>query len=148
MNYIPSNILGFLHGSGDDGNGLVYHDSAVLTAALLLADSVRPCRVAGGTKVHRVTIKVPDLDTNATPTLAAKIGFTPSDGSAQPAGADVAVSAAAAFGQSAGTISFDVFPPYLVEQDSYLDITVTTAPATGATGTVYAKVEGEAIGIK
>ena len=147
-NYNPSNISDPASSTGDGGNAMVSTGSAAATAALVLADSVRPCRVAAGTKVSRVVVKNDDLDSNGTPALEAKIGFTPCDGSAQATGDDVVVAAAGAFGQSAATTTYEIFPPHLVTKDSYLDIVVTTAPATGAAGTVYGKVEGEAIGAK
>ena len=141
--YNPANLSDPLHSTGNRGNGQVTHGSAVVSAALALADVVRPCRIAAGTKVHRVVIKNTDLDDGAA--LAAKIGYLPEDGSA---GDDDAFAAAAAWGQSAATTTIEIFPPILVEKDSYLSITVSTAAGTGAAGTVYAKVEGEAIGAK
>ncbi len=145
-NYNPSNVNNSLSSTGDGGNACVYADSVSVSAAPALADKIRPCLVAGGTKVSRVVIKVTDMDTGGTPALAAKIGFAPADGSS--GGDDDVVASAAAFGQSAGTVTYEIFPPYLVGEDSYLEAVVTTAPATGATGTVYGKVEGEAIGVK
>ena len=62
----PENIGDPLVSTSDDCNSVVYQGSAVVGAVLGAADVVRPCRVAGGTKVHRVTIKNPDLDTGTT----------------------------------------------------------------------------------
>jgi len=132
-------------------NGSVYCDGnlAVTNADIDAADVINPTRVPGGTMVHRVVVKTTDLDTNVSPTLTAKIGFTPIDGSAAPSGADTAVSAVAAFGQSAATTTYEVIPPYLVKNDSFLSIVIDTGAATeAATGTIVAKVEGEFVGIK
>lgn len=130
--------------------GVVCHDSvAVLTADIDAADIIQPVKVPAGTYVHRVRTKTTELDTHATvPTLTAKIGFTPSDGSAAPSGADTAVAAAAAWGQNAEVKEYDVIPPYLVEKDSWLNIVIGTGAATAAaTGTVYAAVEGQNHGV-
>lgn len=130
-------------------NACVFADSVAIVAGDVdLADVIQPVFVPGGTDVHRVTIKNTDLDSNGAPALAAKIGFTPADGSTAASGADTAVASAASWGQSAATTAYEIFPPYRVEVDSWLNIVVTTAAATGAAGTVYAKVEGEGLGIK
>lgn len=135
--------------ANDEGNASVFVDSvAVLTTDIDSADIIKLCPVSGGTVVNRVVVKNTDLDSNGAPTLQAKIGFTPMDGSAAPSGADTAVAAAAAWGQSAATTTYEIFPPYRVEKDSYLTIVITNAAATAAAGTVYGKVEGEATGKK
>lgn len=131
------------------GNACVFSDGVTLaTTDIELADVIQAVYVPAGTAVHKVRLNVTDMDTNVSPTLAAKIGFTPVDGSAAPSGADTAVSAAAAFAQSAGVQSYDVIPPYLVDKDSWLNIVITTAAATAAAGSVNAVVEGEARGVK
>lgn len=119
---------------------------AVGTSDLDAADVIQPVKVAAGTEVHRVTTKVSGA--LAASALTAKIGFTPCDGSAAPAGADVAVKADGAWGIVTTPIVIDIFPPYRVEKDSWLNIVVGTAATTPAPGTVYAKVEGEGLGVK
>lgn len=153
-NYNPDNVGDSLKSTGDDGNACIYYGSATTTAALATTDKVRPCRVAAGTKVHRVVVKNPDLDTGAN--LAVNIGFAHIDGSSATTNetADATarsltvatlVAAAATTWQSAATTTYEIFPPFLVEQDSYLQVVPTVAGATN-TGTIYAKVEGEAVG--
>ena len=134
--------------SGLIGSASVFHDFvAVVTTDLNeIGDVIQPVKVSAGTEVHRVVIKNTDLDGGTT--LAAKIGFTPADGSAAPSGADTAVAAAGAWAQSAATTTYEIFPPYRVEKDSFLNIVLTAAATTPAAGTVYAKVEGEALGVK
>lgn len=137
--------------SSIEANSMVFADSVAIAATgdVDLADVIQPVRVSGGTDVHRVVIKCSAA--LAASALAAKIGFTPVDGSTPAVTsptADVAVSAAAAFGLNTNNVTFEVFPPYRVEKDSYLNIVVTTAGVTPAAGTVYAKVEGEGIGMK
>lgn len=133
--------------SGNVANAAIFTDKvAVATADLALAGKIQPVKVAAGTEVHRVVINVTDLDTGTA--LQAKIGFTPINGDTAPSGADTAIAAAGAWGQAAATTTYEIFPPYRVEQDSFLNIVVTTAAGTAAAGTVYAKVEGEALGVK
>lgn len=141
-NYNPSNLNDPLQSAGDCGNALVYAGSAVIAANLATTDKVRPCRVPGGTKVHRVIIKNPDLDSGTT--LAVNIGFAHIDGSS--GASATAVASAATTWQAAATTTYEIFPPVLVEKDAYLEV-VPTAAGVG-TGTVYGKVEGEAVGIK
>lgn len=136
--------------ASDGGNESVFVDSvAVTNADIDAADIVKLVRVAAGTSVHRVVTKTTELDTNASPSLTAKIGFTPIDGSAAPSGADTAIKADGAWGQNAETLTYEIFPPYRVEKDSWLTIVFGTGAATeAATGTISAKVQGEALGVK
>lgn len=135
--------------SNDEGNSSVFIDSvAVATTDLDSGDIVKLVKVAAGSNVHRVTVKNTDLDANVSPALTAKIGFSPIDGSAAPSGADTAVTADGAWGQSAATTTYEIFPPYRVEKDSWLTIVIGTVAATQASGTIYAKVEVEALGVK
>jgi hypothetical protein len=136
--------------ANDEGNASVFADSvAVTNADIDAADIIKLVRVAAGTEVHRVVTKTTELDSNGSPSLTAKIGFTPIDGSDAVSGADTAVSADAAWGRNAEVLTFEVFPPYRVEVDSWLTIVIGTGAATeAATGTVYGKVEGEALGVK
>jgi hypothetical protein len=136
--------------SSDGGNNSVFVDSvAVTNADIDAADIVKLVRVAAGTAVHRVVTKTTELDSNASPSLTAKIGFTPIDGSSAVSGADTAIKADGAWGQNAETLTYEIFPPYRVEKDSWLTIVFGTGAATeAATGTIYAKVEGEALGVQ
>lgn len=136
--------------ASDGGNQSVFHDSVAITNADFdAADIIKLVRVPAGTDVHRVTIKTPELDTHGSPTLTAKIGFTPIDGSSAVSGADTAIAADGAWGQNAETVTTNVFPPYRVEVDSWLTIVIGTGAATeAASGTIYAKVEGEALGVQ
>lgn len=136
--------------SSDGGNNSVFVDAvAVTNADIDAADIVKLCRVAAGTDVHRVVTKTTELDSNGSPSLTAKIGFTPCDGSAAVSGADTAIKADGAWGQNAETLTYEIFPPYRVEVDSWLTIVFGTGAATeAATGTISAKVEGEALGVQ
>lgn len=152
--YQPSNVGDALKSTGDCGNDSVFYGSAVIAANLATTDKVRPCRVLAGTKIHRVVVKNPDLDSGAN--LAVNIGLAHVDGSAATANETAAatavsltpatlVAAAATTWQAAATTTYEIFPPFLVEVDSYLQC-VPTVGGVG-TGTVLAKVEGEAVGV-
>lgn len=141
-NYQPANVSDPLKSTGDSGNAVIFEGSAVVSANLTTSDKVRPCRVAGGTKVHRVVVRNPDLDSGTA--LAVNIGFSHIDGTSGPSA--TAVASAATTWQGAATTTYELFPPVLLAQDAYLEV-VPTVGGTG-TGTVYAKVEGEAIGVK
>lgn len=136
--------------SSDGGNNSVFVDSvAVTNADIDAADIIKLVRVPAGTDVHRVVTKTSELDSNVSPSLTAKIGFTPRDGSAAVSGADTAIKADGAWGQNAETLTYEIFPPYRVEVDSWLTIVFGTGGATeAATGTISAKVEGEALGVQ
>ena len=144
--YNPSNVSDPLQSTGNGGNAVVTFGSTSVTTASANADKYRPCRIPGGTKVHRVVVKNTDLDSNVSPAIVCKIGYAPIDGST---GDDDALGGSSlTILQAAATTTYEIFPPVLVEKDSYLEIVVTTGPGTGATGTVSAKVEGEAVGVK
>ena len=138
--------------SADGGNGSIYIDrmTGVDSTNVDSGDQLKLCLVPGGTLVHRVVTKTPDLDTAAdsSATLTAAIGFySKADGSALDS---VAVQADGSFGRTSTANTIDIFPPYEVTEDAYLTITFGTAAATktGGDGIVYAKVEGETLGVK
>lgn len=131
--------------SSNFGNRSVFADSAVQATDCVAADTIDLVKIPGGTLVDRVVIKNPDLDSATA--LTAKIGFAAADGSST--SQDATVAADGAWGRTAATTTYELFPPVLVAVDSYLRVTVGTG-ATGSSGggTVYGKVEGEALGMK
>jgi len=126
--------------SGDDGNRVVFTDDAVIAANLATTDVVNMVKIPAGTLVDQVTIKNDDLDSGAN--LAVNIGFANYDGSAGPSA--TAVAAAATTWQAAATTTYDLLPPVLLIKDAYLQAVPTVGGA--GTGTVYARVLGEALG--
>lgn len=133
--------------SGDCGNRVVYQGKASVSAALAIADTVKMCIIPGGTKVDRVVVKNGDLDSGTT--LTDKIGFKPMDGSTV-TNSDVAFCASGATTrQAAATTTYEIFPPVVVEKDSWLVLTcVAAATGLAATVDVHGKVEGEILGKK
>ena len=128
--------------SSDDGNRVVYQDSGIVTANLATTDKLRLCKIAAGTRVDRVVIKNPDLDSGIT--LAVNIGFSNIDGSAL--AQSTAVAAGALTWQAAATTTYELFPAVTLEKDAYLEVVPTVAGV--GTVTVYGKVEGEMLGAK
>ena len=118
---------------------------ASVTVLLGAGDKVRCGKIPGGTKVDRVVIKNGDLDSGTT--LTDMIGYEPIDGSTGDADAFCATGATTR--RAAATTTYEIFPPVLVEKDSWLTLTAVDA-ATGlaATVSVEGKVEGEHVGIK
>jgi hypothetical protein len=136
------------------GNRVVFNDSVQPTATVVLGigDVVNICKIPNGTLVDRVIVQNPDLDTSTT--LQFKLGFAPTDGSSAPssmASPDVAVAAdGATTWQAAATTTYEIFPPYRLDTECYLQAVVSAA-ATGVqagTLTIYGKVEGETLGQK
>lgn len=146
--YNLSDLLKSAH-SQAFGNRSVFNGKAKTTAALAADDVLNLAFVPAGTLVDRVVVNNPDLDTGTT--LVFKLGFAPADGSAAPSSMvnpDVAVAAAGqTTWRAAATTTYEIFPPYRVDVDCYLQAVVGTGGATN-TGTVYGKVEGECLGAK
>lgn len=135
--------------SAEYGNAAKFHDSiAVLTTDIALASVVQLVKIPAGTLVDRVVVNATDMDSNVAPALATNIGFSNVDGTASPGGDATAVATASTVGQAAGTVVFDVFPTFMCEQDKWLTLTVTAAPATAVAGTFTAKVEGTMRGVR
>lgn len=136
------------------GNRSVHVDKAVTTTTVKLeiSDKINLCKIPNGTLVDRVVVNNPDLDTGST--LQFKLGFAPSDGSAAPSSMvspDVAVAAdGATTWQAAATTTYEIFPPYRLDTECYLQAVVSAA-ATGVQAgalSIHAKVEGEPLGQK
>lgn len=135
--------------AGDCGNRVVFVNKAVVPIALVAADKVRPVLIPAGTKVDRVVIFTDgDLETG-TAALTATIGFEHTDGSTGASATAVAADGANALVTANAKTTYEIFPPVVVEKDSYLSIVCTVgAAAQAASCTVYAKVEGENLGCK
>jgi len=135
---------------GQYGEANIAHGKVAPSAAAL-NDVIRPCIIPAGSEVSAIILANDDLDSNGTPLLAVKIGYTPvnsGDGSLV-ADDDYFVAAGDTTLQAAnGGKVFAKFTPKKFEQDVYLDITVSAAAATFAAGTVYAQALGRNVGVK
>lgn len=133
--------------AGGEGNAVIYDGTANPTAGAS-GDIIRPTKIPAGTRVTGVRIVNDDLDSNAGPTIAAKVGYSYVDGSAAPAGADTAFAAAGdTVLQSPGNKELR-FYPITIEKDAFLEIVLTAAAATFAAGKVCGIVSGASLGAK
>jgi hypothetical protein len=141
----PDIALKAVH-SGSQSNQAVYHGAVTPTAGAT-ADIYRPLRLPAGCRPFMVTFRNGDLDTNVTPTIVCKVGYSYVDGTAAPSGADTAFAAAGqTFLQSAtavgGGTQFMV-KPFAVAKEAYLELVLGTGSATFASAEVAAVVEAE-----
>lgn len=132
------------------GQASVYDGSLALAANPTAADVLRIMRIPAGTRAQGVVIANGDLDTNGAPTLVVSLGFAPVNADDGP------VASAAYFAAAGQTILqaandgkfYANFAPITFDKDVYLTMTVGTAAATFAAGTIRALVLGEAVGVK
>ena len=127
---------------GGYGNAAVVWGT-VTPSSGALASVYRPVRIPAGMTVTGLKINNADLDTGGT-SYAVKIGYSYVDGST---GDDDYFSAATTILSGAALTDLR-FPPIKFEKDVWVDLTVTTAAATFASGDITAIVTGEATGIK
>lgn len=132
------------------GQGMNLDGVIALTVNPTAADVLRILRIPAGTKVSAVMIANGDLDSNGVPTLVFSMGYAPVNASDGPA-------ASAAYFQAAGDTSLQAanagklyrnFAAITFAYDVYLTMTVGTAAATFAAGSIHATVIGEARGVK
>ena len=131
------------------GNAVVATGSIALAANPTAADVLRVMRIPAGSKVSALMVANGDLDSNGAPTFVVSIGYAPCDGSSPTA----APAGFAAAGQTILQAANDgklycKFAPITFDKDVWLTMTVGTAAATFAAGTIYAVALGEARGIK
>lgn len=130
---------------GGYGNAAIVWGS-VTPSSGALASVYRPVRIPAGMTVTGLRIHNPDMDTGGT-AYAVKIGFTPVDSAAGPTADDDYFSTAVTHLSAVGDNVYR-FDPIKFEKDVYLDLTVTVAATTFASGAITAIVTGEATGIR
>lgn len=130
---------------GGYGNANIVWGSVTPTSGAL-ASVYRPVRIPAGMTVTGVRIVNDDLDTGGA-AFAVKIGYTPVNADDGPDADDDYFSAAVTYLSAVGTNELR-FHPIKFEKDVYVDLTVTVAATTFATGKITAVVTGEATGIK
>ena len=130
----------------DHGNAAVAEGTVALAANPTAADVIRVCLIPAGTKVSALMLGNGDLDSNGAPTLVVGIGYTPVVSADGP-------TASAAYFQAAGDTVLQAanagklyknFAPITFEKDVYLTMTVGTASATFAAGSLYLTALGTA----
>lgn len=132
------------------GNAVVAAGSIALASNPTAADVLRVMLIPAGTEVSALMVANTDIDTNGSPTVVVGIGYAPVVSSDGP-------TASAAYFASAGQTILQAandgklyckFAPITFDQDVYLTMTVGTASATFAAGTIYAAALGKARGVK
>jgi hypothetical protein len=129
------------------GNGFIGFGT-VTPATGVSGDIYYPMLIPAGALVTDVDIVNDDLDSNVSPTIACKVGYTPVN-AADGLTADDAYFAAAGktFLNAAGRTSL-AFQPIKFDKPVYLIVTLTANAATFASGRVTAIVKGDALGVK
>ena len=112
-------------------------------------DILRFTKIPAGSEVHAIVLANDDLDSNVTPLIAFKIGYTPVDG-VNPAASDAYFVAAGDITLQAvnGGKVYSKFDPIKFEYDVFLILTLTAAAATFAAGSVWAKALTRNVGVK
>lgn len=132
------------------GSAIVAEGSIALAANPTAADVVRVMKIPSGTKVSAIIVANGDLDSNGSPTLVFGMGYSPVVSADGP-------TASAAYFQAAGDTSLQAanagklyanFAAITFDKDVYLTMTIGTASATFAAGSIYVRVIGEARGTK
>lgn len=133
------------------GNALVADGSVAVATNPTAADVIRVMKIQAGTKVNALMLANIDMDVHATvPTAVIGIGYepvVPGDGPAASAAYFSAAGDTVLQAANAGKLYCN-FAPITFERDVYLTLTVGTAAATFAAGTIYVSALGEARGIK
>ena len=111
-----------------------------------LASVYRPVRIPAGVTVTGLKINNDDLDAGGT-AFAVKIGYSPVSPADGPAANDAYFSGATTI-LSAPNLTDLRFDPIKFEKDVYVDLTVTVAATTFASGEIIAIVTGDATGVK
>jgi hypothetical protein len=132
---------------GGYGNAVVVYGSVTPTAGTV-GDVYRPVIIPAGLDVTDIDIVNDDLDSNVSPTIACRIGFTPVNANEGPTADDAYFSASGnVLFRSAGRTTL-AFQPLKFERPVFLTITITATAATFIAGRVTAIVKGDGIGIK
>ena len=132
------------------GNAISEDDTVTPTAALAIGDTIDLVRVAGGTRLQRLTTFNGDFDTGTT--LQFKLGYRKVDGSGVLVDVDNFFGSALTTWQAAvlgSSATQWAFAPIYFAEDVYITATVTAA-ATGVSGTpsITTIAHGKAVGVK
>lgn len=132
------------------GDGTHYDGTIALAVNPTAADVIRIMKIPAGTKVAALNVANDALDTNGSPTLVVSIGYAPVNTADGPVAAPAYFAAAGqTFLRAAnnGTL-LARFAPITFDKDVYLTMTVGTASATFAAGSIWAIALGTARGVK
>lgn len=130
-----------------DGCAIQINDTIALTANPTAGDVIN-FRLPAGIELGSLKIKCSDIDTNGTPTVVFRVGYTPCDTGSALAADSTAFAAAGQTHAQAGTTLDCSFHPIKFEEDVYVTVTINTAAATFAAGSISMIAVGSAIGPK
>ncbi len=132
---------------GGYGNGFIGFGT-VIPAAGTSGDIYYPMLIPAGALVTDVDIVNDKLDSNGSPTIACKVGYSPVNAADGPVAVDDYFAAAGkTFLNAAGRASL-AFQPIKFDKPVYLIVTLTAAATTFASGKVTAIVKGDALGVR
>lgn len=131
---------------GEFGNAVVFWGAVTPTAGAL-ADIYRPVIIPGGAEITDLIINFPDMDTGGT-AFAVKIGYAPVNVDEGPAEVLDYFSTATTVLSGTTKELRCVFRPIKFERPVYVQLTVTVAATTFASGEIVAKAYGDGLGIK
>lgn len=129
-----------------DGCGTTYVDTAT-TPVLVLGDTVE-FAVPAGAEIHTAMFDTTDLDTNGTPALAFKCGYRSNAIEPKLATNDSYFGTGLTLGRAAGRVGPLSHKPIVFDEDVVILLTVTTAPATGAAGSITGIFGANCVGIR
>jgi hypothetical protein len=130
-----------------DGCAIQINDTIALTVNPTAGDVIL-FRLPAGIELGNLKIKCSDIDTNGTPTVVFRVGYTPCDTGSTLAADSVAFAPAGQTNAQAGTTLDCSFHPIKFEEDVYVTVTINTAAATFAAGLISMIAVGSAIGPK
>lgn len=142
---LNANVFMQAFGDGDAISGTI-----ALAANPTAADVIRVMRIPAGNNVKALLLGNAGLDSNGSKTLVVSIGYAPVDAADGPAAvADYFSAAGDAVLKTANAGKlYCNFAPITFEKDVYLTMTVGTASATFAAGSIYATALATARGVK
>lgn len=127
-----------------DGRAVFINDRATVAANPTINDT-HDFLIPAGFEMSLLQFLPTDMDSNGSPTLAAKIGYAPVDPNSTLTADDDYFKAAGAFGQAAGLVEC-AFVPIMFQEDVKITITWTAVSATFVAGTVDMICAGNAKG--
>lgn len=130
-----------------DGCAIQINDTIALAANPTAGDVIN-FRLPAGIEVGNLKIKPDDLDTHGTPTMVFRVGYTPADTGSSLAANSTYFAAAGQTNAQTGTTLDCSFHPIKFEEDVYVTVTVNTAAATFAAGSISMIAIGSAVGPK
>ncbi len=132
------------------GNSVTYLGKVALAANPVAADVIRVCQIPAGAEISSILMANTDLDSNAGPTFVHSIGYAPVNVANGPAAVADYFAAAGQTNLQAANVGklYAGFDAIKFEFPVHLTLTVGTAAATFAAGSIWAQARGRSVGVK